>query len=113
MLAAAAAWDGLAAELNSTAALYQSVIAALLSEGWLGPASASMAAAVTPYMTWLSLTGAQAEHAAIQAAASAGAYEVAFAMMVPPAVIAANRAQLMTLITTNFVGPKHASNRGH
>ena len=48
MLAAAAAWDGLAAELSSTASSYQSVIERLAGEGWLGPASASMAAAVDP-----------------------------------------------------------------
>jgi PPE-repeat protein len=104
MLAAAAAWDGLAAELGRTASSYQSVIDELASEGWLGPASASMAAAVTPYMTWMSLTGLQAEHAAGQASAAAGAFEAAFAMTVPPAEVAANRAQLMALIATNFLG---------
>jgi PPE-repeat protein len=104
MLAAAAAWDGLAAELGRTASSYQSVIDGLASEGWLGPASASMAAAVTPYMTWMSLTGLAAEHAATQASAAAGAFEAAFAMTVPPAVVTANRAQLMALIATNFLG---------
>jgi PPE-repeat protein len=77
MLAAAAAWDGLAAELSSTASLYQSVIERLVGEGWLGPASASMAAAVTPYMTWVSRTAAQAEQAAAQASSAAAAYEAA------------------------------------
>jgi PPE-repeat protein len=104
MLAAASAWDGLAAELQSTASSYQTVISGLTSEGWLGPASASMAAAVTPYMVWMSITGAQAEQTAAQAAAAAGAYETAFAMTVPPAVVAANRAQLMALVATNFLG---------
>lgn len=104
MLAAAAAWDGLAAELSSTASSYQSVIERLAGEGWLGPASASMAAAVTPYMTWVSLTGAQAEHAATQASAAAAAYESAFAATVPPAAVAANRVQLATLVATNFLG---------
>jgi PPE-repeat protein len=41
MLAGAAAWDGLAAELHSTAAAYGSVISGLTSGSWLGPASAS------------------------------------------------------------------------
>jgi PPE-repeat protein len=104
MLAAAAAWDGLAAELSSTAAFYQSVIGGLVSEGWLGPASASMVAAVTPYMTWLALTGVSAEQTAIQAAAGAAAYQAAFAMTVPPPVVAANRAQLSALVATNFLG---------
>ena len=104
MLAASAAWDELAAELQSTASSYETVISGLAGESWLGPASASMAAAVTPYMTWMSLTGVQAEHAAAQASAAAGAYEAAFAMTVPPAVVAANRTQLMALIATNFLG---------
>ena len=116
MLAAAAAWDGLAAELSSTASSYQSVIERLSGEGWLGPASASMAAAVTPYMTWVSLTGAQAEQAATQASAAAAAYEAAFAATVPPAAVAANRVQLATLVATNFLGqntPAIAATEAH
>jgi PPE-repeat protein len=104
MLAAAAAWDGLAMELARTASSYQSVITGLVSEGWLGPTSSSMAAAVAPYMTWMSMTGAKAEQAASQATAAAGAYEAAFAMTVPPPEVAANRTQLATLIATNFLG---------
>jgi PPE-repeat protein len=104
MLAAAAAWDGLAAELRSTAASYQSVISGLTSEGWLGPTSASMAAAVAPYVTWMSITGGQAERTASNATAAASAYEAAFAMTVPPAVVAANRALLMALVATNVLG---------
>src|ERR1700677_2035881 len=104
MLAAAAAWDGVADELRSTASTYRSVISELTDEGWLGPASASMAAAVAPYVTWMNVTGVQAEQTAANAAAAAGAFEAAFAMTVPPAVIAANRAQLMALVATNFLG---------
>jgi PPE-repeat protein len=104
MLAAAAAWDGLAAELTSTAAWYQSVIERLLGEGWLGPASTSMAGAVTPYMTWMSRAGVQAEHAASQAAAAAGAFDAAYAMTVPPPVVTANRTSLAALVATNFLG---------
>ncbi len=106
MLGAAAAWDGLAAELRSTASSYQSVISALTSEGWQGPTSASMAAAVAPYVTWMSITGAQAEQTATNATAAARAFEAAFAMTVPPAVVAANRAQLVALVATNFLGQK-------
>ncbi len=104
MLAAAAAWDALAAELSRTAALYETVIDGLVSEGWLGPASSSMVAAVSPFLTWMNLTGLAAEDAATQASAAAGAYDVAFAMTVPPPVVAANRAALMALIATNFLG---------
>jgi PPE-repeat protein len=104
MLAAATGWDAVAAELQSTASTYQSVIEGLTSEGWLGPASASMAAAVAPFVTWMTSTGAQAEQTAAQATAAAGAYEAAFAMTVPPAVVTANRAQLTALVATNFLG---------
>jgi hypothetical protein len=37
MLAASAAWDGLAADLHFTAASYQSVISDLTGAAWLGP----------------------------------------------------------------------------
>ena len=109
MLAAAAAWGGLADQLLSTASFYQSVISGLTEEGWLGPASASMAAAVAPYMAWMTLTGAQAEQTAANATAATGAYEVAYATTVPPAVVAANRAQLLLLVATNFLGQNTAA----
>jgi len=103
MLAAAAAWDGLAAQLYSTAASYSSVISGLAA-GWKGPSSATMAAAVAPYMAWMSATATQAEQTAMQARAAVAAYETAFAATVPPPIIAANRALLMSLIATNFLG---------
>ena len=104
ILAAATAWDGLAAELQSTAASYGSVISELSGGPWLGPSSASMAAAAAPYMEWMTTTAAQAEQTATQAKAAAAAYEAAFAMTVPPPLIAANRSLLMTLIATNIFG---------
>jgi PPE-repeat protein len=81
------------------------VISSLTDEAWAGPTSMSMAAAaVTPYMGWMSATAAQCEQAATQASAAAAAYETAYAMTVPPALVAANRAQLMALIATNLLG---------
>jgi PPE-repeat protein len=103
MLAAAAAWDGLAAELHSTAVSYESVISGLAA-GWQGPSSATMAAAVAPYLAWMSSTASQAEQTANQARAAAAAYETAFAATVPPPAIVANRAALMSLIATNLFG---------
>ena len=103
MLAAAAAWDVLATELYSTASSYGSVIADLAS-GWLGPSSVAMAAAATPYVSWITTTAGQVEATGMQAKAAAAAFEAAFAMTVPPPVIAANRALLMLLIATNFFG---------
>jgi PPE-repeat protein len=104
MMAAASAWDALAAELGSAASGYSSVIDELTSSPWVGPASQSMTAAVTPYVTWMSAAATQAEESASQARAAAAAYETAFMMTVPPPVIAANRVLLMTLIATNFLG---------
>ena len=61
MLTAAQAWQGLAAELHSAASSYQSVVSGLTAGPWLGPASASMAAAAASYVAWLNATAAQAE----------------------------------------------------
>jgi PPE-repeat protein len=104
MLAAAAAWDGLAAELQSTATSYGSVISELTAGPWLGAASAAMTAAAAPYVAWMRSTATQAEQTAIQAKAAAAAYEVTFAAMVPPPVIEANRALLQALVATNLFG---------
>jgi PPE-repeat protein len=109
MLAAASAWDSLAAELGSAASTYGTVVSSLAEQSWLGPASASMAAAATPYVTWMNTTGELAEQTANQAKAAAAAYEAAFAMTVPPAVVAANRTQLATLVATNVLGQNTAA----
>jgi PPE-repeat protein len=104
LMAAASAWGSLGAELQQTAASYESVVANLTSDEWTGPSSTSFVAAVTPLIAWLQQTGAAAEHAGVQASNSAAAYETAFAATVPPAVVAANRALLATLVATNFLG---------
>ena len=103
-MAAASAWDGLAAELTTAATGYTSVIDELTSSPWLGPASRTMMAAVTPYVSWMSTAGAAAEEAATQARAAAAAFETAFTLTVPPPVVAANRVLLATLVATNFFG---------
>lgn len=104
MLAAAAAWNTMAAEMRSAATAYGSVVTELSSEGWLGPSSTSMLAAATPYLGWLEGTAAQAEEVGSRAFAAATAYESAFAMTVPPAAVAANRTQLAMLVATNIFG---------
>ena len=103
MRTASAAWNLLAAELESAAIQYQSTID-VLDDEWLGPTSATMAAAVDPYITWMSTTSAQAEQTAAQASAAASAYEAAYAMTVPPLEVAANRIQLAMLVATNVIG---------
>ena len=104
MLAAASAWGGLGAELSSAASSYTGVISELTDGSWHGPASASMAAAASGYVAWMSTAAAQAEQTAGQAQAAAAAFEAAFAMTVPPAIVAANRTQLAALVATNALG---------
>ena len=109
MVAAAAAWGGLADDLQSTAASYSSVISSLTSAPWLGPTSLSMAAAVAPYLSWMQGTAAQAAETASQATTAASAYDAAFAAHVPPEEIAANRSQLASLVSTNIIGQNNAA----
>ncbi|WP_082984079.1 PPE family protein, partial [Mycobacterium sp. 1165178.9] len=103
-VAAASAWNAIAAELQSAALSYQTVITQLSSEEWTGTASAAMAQAATPYAEWLSTTAAQAELTATQAQAAAAAYETALASSVAPPLIAANRMQSQQLQATNVLG---------
>ena len=104
LMAAASAWSNLAAELSTTASSWESIIANLTSQQWTGAGSAAAAAAAAPYVSWLTTTAAAAEQAGAQASASAAAYEAAFAATVNPALIAANRTTLATLVATNFLG---------
>jgi PPE-repeat protein len=104
LLAAAAAWAGLASELSAAATSYQSTVSELTGAAWLGPSSVSMAAAAAPYVAWMNTTAAQAEQTASQLASAVAAYEAAFAATVPPPVIAANRALLASLVATNILG---------
>src|ERR1700728_3701585 len=90
---ASAAWNLLAAELEQAVTGYQSTIDTLADDEWRGPTSASMVAAVDPYIDWMNTTAGKAGHTAAQASAAATAYETAYAMTVPPVVVTANRAQ--------------------
>jgi PPE-repeat protein len=101
---AASAWRSLAAELNSAALGYENVITQLSSEEWLGPASAKAAQALTPYVTWMKTTAAKAEQTASQLDAASAAFETAFASVVPPPLIAQNRALLAQAEAQNVLG---------
>jgi PPE-repeat protein len=104
MVAAAASWDGLAAELNFAASSYRSAVSQLTGGPWVGPSSTTMVAAVTPYMSWMTATAAQAEQTAIQLKSAVAAYEAAFTATVPPPEIEVNRALLAALVATNILG---------
>ncbi|GFG73350.1 PPE family protein [Mycobacterium botniense] len=109
LMAAAAAWADLARELESAADVCAGVVSRLAGNEWQGPAAASMAAAAIPYTSWLHTTAAHAAQAADHATAAVTAYENAFAATVPPAVVAANRAQLAALVATNVLGHNTAA----
>jgi PPE-repeat protein len=104
MLDAAGAWSNLAVDLQASVGGYRSVIAALTSGPWVGPASAKLVSAVGPFVNWLELSAEEAARTAGQAGAAAAAYEAAFASSVPPPLIAANRALLLELVSTNVFG---------
>ncbi|OBH41869.1 PPE family protein [Mycobacterium mantenii] len=108
LLAAAGSWDAVSAELASTAESYESVLAGLDLQ-WRGPAAASMASAAARYMGWLQAAAEQTKQTAMQARTAAAAYEQAYAMTVPPPVIAANRTLLASLVATNIVGQNTAA----
>ena len=74
MLEAAAAWDGLAAELGSAASSFSAVTSGLTGQAWQGPAASAMAASAAPYTGWLSTAAAHAAGAAGQARAVASAF---------------------------------------
>ncbi|SON63856.1 PPE family protein PPE26 [Mycobacterium simulans] len=109
MSAAASAWNGLAAELDSAATGYETVITTLHCEEWVGLASSSMAAAVTPYVAWMRATAAQAEEAASKSRMAVAAYEAAVTAVVPPPLVTANRTQLVSLVKANTFGQYTAS----
>lgn len=104
MFAAAAAWDGLGADLSGAASSFDALISGLTSGPWTGPASAAMAATAAGYLGWLSAAASLAEGSAAQARAAATAFESAFAATVHPALVDGNRLQFLTLVAANFLG---------
>ncbi|WP_409434304.1 PPE family protein [Mycobacterium sp. SMC-14] len=103
LLEAAAAWSQLSSELMTSATATHSVIANLDST-WTGAGAAAATASTAPYVAWLEQASATAATNAALATQAAGLFEAARAASVPPAVIAANRAMLLALISTNFFG---------
>ncbi|CLX35887.1 PPE family protein [Mycobacterium tuberculosis] len=104
LLAAAAAWDGLAEELGSAAVSFGQVTSGLTAGVWQGAAAAAMAAAAAPYAGWLGSVAAAAEAVAGQARVVVGVFEAALAATVDPALVAANRARLVALAVSNLLG---------
>lgn len=104
MLAAASAWDGLAEELHAAAGSFASVTTGLAGDAWHGPASLAMTRAASPYVGWLNTAAGQAAQAAGQARLAASAFEATLAATVSPAMVAANRTRLASLVAANLLG---------
>jgi hypothetical protein len=100
-LAAAESWTAISANLAESADGYRSVV---LGIAWMGPSSIAMQQAAAAYSSWLTTQALAAERTAAQALAAVAAYETAFAATVAPPIIAANRAQLLSLVATNLLG---------
>lgn len=103
LLAAATAWGSVADALDEAADGLRSVWAKL-NCGWQGTAAVVMTQAATPYLGWLNAAAAKGDQTAAHAKAAAAAYEEAYAAMVPPAVIAANRSRRTWLAIRNPLG---------
>lgn len=101
---AAAAWQALAADLGATATAMQAAVANLVGVSWTGPTSVTMGGAGEQHVRWLVQAAAQAEETAALAGQAAAVVEAVYAGVVPPPLIAANRAALVSLIGTNFMG---------
>jgi PPE-repeat protein len=101
---AATAWHGLAQDLQAAASSFESVVTALASGPWSGPASAAMVAAAMPYVGWLGAAAGQAAASAAQAVVAATAFEVAQAATVHPLSVAGNRTTLQALLKSNIFG---------
>src|ERR1700761_5553806 len=104
LMTASSAWNDIAAELSSYAQGINNVVTELSNEEWLGSSSQALASAVTPYIEWAQNTANLAEQNGNSANAAAAAYEQVFASVVPPPVIALNRAQLLKATATNIFG---------
>jgi hypothetical protein len=104
MLAAAAAWDGLAAELGSAAQSFSSLTSELAADAWRGAASAAMLSTAAQYTGVLGAAAAQAQTTAAQAQTVASEFEAAVAAAVHPALVTANRSQLVQLVFSNLFG---------
>ncbi len=103
LTAAAAAWHELAENLSTSGSSVSSVLSGLQGP-WQGLSAEAMMGSMSPYVSWLHGTSAQASQMGAQASAAASAYETAHSGVVPPPMIEANRSLLSSLIATNFFG---------
>ena len=98
LMAAAAAYANLGAEITTTATQWESIVSLLTSEQWTGGGSAAAAAAAQPIIAYLTQTAATLEQASAQAMASAAAFDAVYAAVVPPPLVVANRTTQAALL---------------
>nr|WP_090277380.1 PPE family protein [Mycolicibacterium komanii] len=104
LLAAAGAWQSLAAEYSSAAAELTAVLGAVQGGAWEGPSATQYAAAHTPYLAWLAQASANSAAAAAQHTTAAAAYTTALATMPTIPELALNKSTHAVLLATNFLG---------
>lgn len=93
LMAAAAAYANLGAEVSTTATSWESIITTLTTDVWTGAGSSAAAAAAQTIVTYLTDAAAALEQAGSAASASAAAFEAAYAGVVSPALVFTNRAE--------------------
>jgi PPE-repeat protein len=108
MVQAAEAWDQLAGSLRETSA-YCRAVTVQLSQGWQGPVAAAVIYKMAGYLGWLDTASEQAARVAAQARTAAHAHTSVVAALVSPDAIIINRARLVMLAATNYLGQASAS----
>ncbi len=109
LVAAAAAWQALAAGLLASGTGMAITTGALTAGSWTGPSSAMMGISSAQFVAWVLTTAANAEKAAALASGAVGAYDTAFAATIPPWEVERNQITTATLIATNFFGVNSAA----
>jgi hypothetical protein len=108
MVQAAEAWDQLARSLWETS-VYCRAVTVQLSQGWQGTAAVAVTHKMAGYLGWLDIAAGQAARAAAQARTAAYAHTSVVAALVSPDAIIINRARLVVLAATNYLGQASAA----